>query len=229
MSETEIFRQSASRQDLQSVRVSERKHVEAGCLGVIDCNLLVCDVSGNAQSVTNHCELTQQDYDVFGGLIQGLRRPGDPEEAWQGKEMLILDMTATQPPELQDKAFESYSNSQSSRSVEAFRDYSKKGHDSCVVKARFGDSQSYKIVAAKEIQDSFSKSIGKGWKEFYKKYPNSAGYWQFSRSGFNSARDTAWLYVVHACSGLCGTGHLYLLSKENGHWTVKYRLMLWIS
>jgi hypothetical protein len=132
-----------------------------------------------ARSATNHCELTQQDYDVFGGLIQGLGRPEHPEEAWKGKEMLILDTTATQPPELQDKAFESYSNSQSSRSVEAFRDYRTKGHDSCAVKAQFGDSQSYKTIAGKEIQDSFSKSVGKGWEEFYKKYPNSGGYWQF--------------------------------------------------
>jgi hypothetical protein len=183
----------------------------------------------HAQSATNHCELTQQDYEVFGGLIQGLGGPEHPEEALHGKEMLILDMTVTQPPEPQEKAFDSYSNSQSSRSVEAFRDYLKKSHDSCAVKAQFGDSQSHKIIAGKEIRDSFSKSIGKGWEEFYKKYPNSAGYWQFSRPGFNSARDTAWLYVVHACGGLCGTGHLYLLSKENGHWTVKDRLMLWIS
>lgn len=183
----------------------------------------------HAQSATNHCELTQQDYDVFGGLIQGLGRPEHPEEAWQGKELLILDTTARQPPELQQKAFESYSNSQSSRSVEAFRDYLKKGHDSCSVKAQFGDSQSHKIIAGNETQDLFSKGVGRGWEEFYKKYPNSAGYWQFSRPGFNSAHDTAWLYVVHSCGGLCGTGHLYLLSKENGQWTIKYRLMLWIS
>jgi len=179
----------------------------------------------HAESATNHCALTQEDYDVFAGLIQGLGKPEHPEETWQGKERLILDTTATEEPE----KLESYSNSQPSRSVEAFRDYLKKGHDSCGVKAQFGDSRSYRIIAGKEIQDLFSKSVGKGWEEFYKKYPNSSGYWQFSRPGFNPAHDTAWFYVVHACGGLCGTGHLYLLSKENGQWTVKYRLMLWIS
>jgi len=183
----------------------------------------------DAESATNHCELTQEDYAVFAGLIKGLGRPEDPEEAWQGKEMLILDTTSTQQPEKEDKGLRSYSNSEPSRSVEAFREYLKKGHDSCVVKAQFGDSQSYKIIAWKEIQDLFAKSDGKGWEEFYKKYPNSAGYWAFSRPGINPAHDTAWLYVFHACGGLCGTGHLYLLSKEDGQWTVKCRLMLWIS
>jgi hypothetical protein len=183
----------------------------------------------HAQSATKPCELTQQDYDVFAGLLQELGKPEHPEEASQGKEMLIVDTTATQQPEKQDKAFESYSNSESSRSVEAFRDYLNKVHDSCAVKPQFGGSQSYRIIAGKEIHDLFSKTVGKGWEEFYKKYPNSSGYWQFSRPGLNLAHDTAWLYVAHVCDWLCGTGHLYLLSKEDGRWTVKYRLMLWIS
>ena len=55
-----------------------------------------------AESATNHCELTQKDYDVFAGLIKGLGRPEHPEESWQGKEMLILDMTATQPEKQAD-------------------------------------------------------------------------------------------------------------------------------
>jgi hypothetical protein len=71
-----------------------------------------------------------------------------------------------------------------------------------------------------------------GWEGFYKKYPKSAGFWQFSRPGYNFTRDEALLYVGHSCGGLCGTGHLDLLSQQNeqnGQWTVKNRMMLWIS
>ena len=182
-----------------------------------------------ADSATDHCELEPEDYAVFAGLIKGLGKPEHPEEAWQGTKMLILDTTVTEQPEKQDKGLESYPNSEPSRTVDAFREYLKKGHDSCAVKAQFGDSQSYTIIVGKEIQELFSKNLGKGWEEFYKKYPDSAGYWAFSRPGFNPAHDTAWLYVIHACGGLCGTGHLYLLLKEDGKWSVKYRLMLWIS
>jgi hypothetical protein len=182
-----------------------------------------------AESATNHCELTQADYDVFAGLIKGLGKPEHPEESWHGKEMLILDTTATQP-EKQADGLDVYAKSKATRSSDAFRDYITKVRDSCPVKAQFGDPQSYRIIAQKEMQDLFSPGGGNGWEEFYKKYPKSAGYWAFSRPGFNSQHDAAWLYVVHACGVLCGTGHLYLLSKEkDDQWTVKYRLMLWIS
>ncbi len=70
---------------------------------------------------------------------------------------------------------------------------------------------------------------GDGWQEFYKNHPKAAGFWTFSRPGYNPARDEALLYVTHNCGWLCGTGHLYLLAKEDGRWKVKNRLFLWIS
>jgi hypothetical protein len=47
------------------------------------------------ESTQAHCELNQDDYAVFAALLKGLHGPEDPEEAWEGKEMLILDVTAT--------------------------------------------------------------------------------------------------------------------------------------
>lgn len=105
----------------------------------------------------------------------------------------------------------------------------KRAHSACAVKPEFGDPNSYKIIARDEVDNFFKKGVGRGWQEFYKKYPKSAGFWQFSRPGYSSTRDEALLYVGHSCGGLCGTGHLYLLSKQSGKWTVKNRVMLWIS
>jgi|SRR5450432_1536009 len=40
-------------------------------------------------------ELSAEDYAVYSALVRQLGGPEDPEEAWQGKEMLILDTTVT--------------------------------------------------------------------------------------------------------------------------------------
>jgi hypothetical protein len=40
------------------------------------------------------CELTDNDYMVFAALLSGIGGPEDPEEAWSGKQFLLLDKTA---------------------------------------------------------------------------------------------------------------------------------------
>jgi hypothetical protein len=182
------------------------------------------------KELTDHnCELTQDDYAVFAALLNGLHGPEDPEEAWEGKEMLIANVTAT-PSKPESQANWGFrSKSTAAPSQETFTDYADKARSGCAVKPEFGDPNSYKIIARDEIDNFFKKGVGGGWQKFYKKYPKSAGFWQFSRPGYNTTRDETLLYVGHSCGGLCGTGHLYLLSKKNGQWTVQNRVMLWIS
>lgn len=185
--------------------------------------------SATKDATEHNCELTQDDYEVFGALLNGLHGPEDPEEAWEGKEMIIANVTAT-PGKPEDQANWGFrSNSSAAPSQETFRDYAEKAHSVCAVKPEFGNPNAYAIIARDEVDNFFKKGVGRGWQEFYKKYPKSSGFWQFSRPGYNSRRDEALLYVGHSCGGLCGTGHLYLLSKQSGKWTVKNRVMLWIS
>jgi hypothetical protein len=65
--------------------------------------------------------------------------------------------------------------------------------------------------------------------EFNKKYPRAAGYWEFSRPGYNTTHNEAIVYLANHCGGLCGTGNLVFLRKENGQWKVVRGRMLWIS
>jgi hypothetical protein len=135
------------------------------------------------ESTQAHCELNQDDYAVFAALLKGLHGPEDPEEAWEGKEMLILDVTATPAePEKQASGWGFRSKSNASPSQETFQDYAEKAHDVCEVKPEFGDPQSYKIIP-KGQTDAFFRKDGDGWKGFYKTHPKSAGYWQLSRPG----------------------------------------------
>lgn len=173
------------------------------------------------------CELTSSDYLVYTALLAQLGKPEDPEEAWQGKEMLISDATGA-PSDLKAQWGGFGGISKAFPSQETLDDFVVKAKSLCSVKPQFGDSQSYTLINHDELEKTFKKGP-KGWDNFYKKYPKAAGFWTFSRPGYNAAEDEAVLYVSHSCGGLCGTGHLYFLAKKNGAWSVTNRTMLWIS
>ncbi len=61
------------------------------------------------------------------------------------------------------------------------------------------------------------------------KYPNSGGYFIFSRVGFNNALDQALIYVGRVAGPLAGTGYYYLMEKKDGEWKIKEEIMVWIS
>jgi hypothetical protein len=196
---------------------------------------LVCPgISGGAaqkppQKAEPRCELTQNDYSIYAALTKALGAPEDPEEAWQGKKILITTVTAT--PTLTRSRWGTWgfrSNSKAAPAKDTVADFEEKARSSCTVEPHFGDPQSYEMITAEELDKTFKKD-GRGWEEFYKRHPKAAGFWEFSRPGYNATRDEAVLYVGHSCGDLCGTGHLYFLAKQDNQWAVKNRLMLWIS
>ena len=182
------------------------------------------------QKAKSHCDLTQDDYSVYSALINALGKPEDPEKAAQGKEILIMTTTAT-PTQVRsrwgDWGFRS--NSQAAPAKDTVADFEEKARGSCPVESHFDGPQSYAMIAQEELDKMFKKNA-RGWEAFYKKHPNAAaGYWEFSRPGYNATRDESVLYVGNFCGDLCGTGYLYFLTKQNDQWTVKNRLIVWIS
>ena len=173
------------------------------------------------------CDLSDEDYKAFSAVLDGFGRPEDPEEAWKGKEILVSDVTA-QPGLTASKwgpwGFRSNSNAAPAKETEAA--FRSNANDVCQIEANLHSANPYKLVEHATLEQIFKKG---GWEEFYRKYPNAAGFWDFSRPGYNEARNEAVLYVGHSCGDLCGTGHLFFVAKENGQWRVKNRLMLWIS
>lgn len=187
----------------------------------------------SAAPVPEHCELSKEDYAVLAGLLTGLLKelgPEDPEEAWAGKAILISDLTAVPgEPEKRTAGWGFRSKSKVAPSQDTATDYANNAKNQCAVQPEFGDPTSYKIVSQSNFDHFFEKAGDDGWKRFYQEYPKSAGFWELSRPGYNSAGNQALLLVRHSCGYLCGTGHLYLLSKKDGQWIVENRLMLWIS
>lgn len=69
----------------------------------------------------------------------------------------------------------------------------------------------------------------KGWKNFFAKYPNSAGILLVSRIGFNRDHTEAIVYAGKSCGTLCGEGYYVRLVKIGEHWTVADQTTIWIA
>jgi hypothetical protein len=179
-----------------------------------------------------YCELTPRDYAVYAALMLDLR---DPEYLVGAGAKRILILGTTAKPTKSDLTARWTGRNSDSTAVPAsdtVADFKVNADSRCSIKPEFDDPQSYDIVGSEDVDALFTKHAPLrylGWEEFYKKYPNYAGYWTFSRPGYNRRGDEAVLYVMHACGPRCGTGHLYFLSRQNDQWTVKNRLMLWLS
>ncbi len=59
------------------------------------------------------------------------------------------------------------------------------------------------------------------WRPFYKKYPDSAGYYQFSRAGFSLNKRFA-MVCVERNTGVGGDLITYILRKVKGKWRVYF-------
>ncbi len=180
------------------------------------------------QKPSTPCTLTAEDYAVYAAVVNDLGKPEDPEEAWKDKEILIVDATTAQNDVKGRKGWGFRSNSKATPGKETVADFEANASSTCPLTESFGNPQSYSIITHAEV-DKFFSSKRDGWGKFYKKYPKAAGFWDFSRPGFDTAHHEALIYLGHYCGSLCGTGHLLFLTKENGQWKVTNRLMLWIS
>ncbi len=85
----------------------------------------------------------------------------------------------------------------------------------------------YVLLSTDELSAIMSQPDG--WTAFYEAYPNSHGYTEVSRVGFNNSLDQAVIYVGNMAGPLMGAGFYYLMEKENGEWIIKEQIMVWIS
>jgi len=90
-------------------------------------------------------------------------------------------------------------------------------------------NRDYVLLSQEELAEISSRG---NWNEVLKdRYPNSNGYGYliFSRVGFNQSLDQAVVYVGQVAGPLMGSGHYYMLEKENGEWLIKAQAMSWVS
>ncbi|MGA8144499.1 MAG: hypothetical protein WB987_11470 [Candidatus Acidiferrales bacterium] len=172
------------------------------------------------------CELTADDYTVYSAILDNLGRPQFPE--WKDKrDIILVDATAT--GETTDgKGWGPSSSTNQPPTPETIKNYNSRVAGSCHLQSRFTAKISPTFIS-KEFTEKNFRDIRNGWARFYKEHPNASGFSDFSAVGYSGDDQEALVYFGHHCGGLCGTGNLVLLRKENGTWVVKNRLTLWIS
>jgi hypothetical protein len=86
-------------------------------------------------------------------------------------------------------------------------------------------AERFEIASEQEIQDTLSG----GWKEFYQRFPDSAGVMAVARPVLAEDGKSALIYAENHCGGTCGVGTVYLLEKAASGWRITIRSRLWDS
>lgn len=87
-----------------------------------------------------------------------------------------------------------------------------------VGRKEFDDNQKKLIENNKRIVPNYSEQI---WKYFYEKYPDSNGYYEFTRIGFSPGGEFALAYVEQRASSN-GRWTGYLFRKVKGRWKIHF-------
>jgi hypothetical protein len=93
----------------------------------------------------------------------------------------------------------------------------------------FNIKYAYVILNSKDFEAFFKTNDFDGWKDFYKKYPNSPGFTTFSRVGFNSNKTKASIFKNSICGPLCGSGDYVVFEKVADKWKIVSYLNCWVS
>src|SRR6266513_1335038 len=93
--------------------------------------------------------------------------------------------------------------------------------------SRFDLPVKYQLAAQTDINSVF-KNHG-WWSDYYKKYPGSRGWLEFSRVGFSPDRKQALFYVVNTCGDMCGGGSYVVMVKKDSGWGIAKEIPVWSS
>jgi hypothetical protein len=99
----------------------------------------------------------------------------------------------------------------------AIADYETRSQTEWLIQDNLKIEKPYAIITSDEISAMFQPGL-EGYQILSQRYPDSAGYIQFSAVGFNAEKTTAVVYVGHHCGPLCGGGSFSVLQKKDGKW-----------
>lgn len=97
----------------------------------------------------------------------------------------------------------------------AISDYVRTNAKPLLIQPRIKVGAPYRLIIADELRSTIQTA---GWEGFYKRYPGSGGWMEFSAAGFNANKTVAVVYMGHHCGPLCGSGGFHVLEKKDGKW-----------
>jgi hypothetical protein len=86
------------------------------------------------------------------------------------------------------------------------------------------------LLARGELDALPTRDADAYWRAFHARFPGVAGLTSTSGVGISRDGRQALLVLDHSCGGICGTGHIVLLERDDaGKWRVRRAVMTWIS
>lgn len=168
-------------------------------------------------------DLEAEEYAVYSALIESMYIDGETES------VVILDHTRLDElkPERLDASLRFVrENMPNSVSKEVFDNLRAKNDQPYTLGNHFNIRVKSVLLSKEEVDKILNTS--NGWSEFFKKYPRQ-GIITFSRVGLNKDMRQALVYTSIQSGGKSGEGYYILLNKENGNWTIKNKVEVWVS
>ena len=114
---------------------------------------------------------------------------------------------------------------------ETISDFNAKNDRSHKLGNGFSFGGKYRLVTDEQIRSTL---LGPGEpydrrRALRKAFPGATGYYEFSRVGFNAARDQALLYESYECGDDCGSSTYYFYIREKGVWKLKGKFVKFLS
>lgn len=106
-------------------------------------------------------------------------------------------------------------------------EYSEKNKDYYFLSSNLLGSN-VRLMNSEEL-DCFLSFENSEWEKYYQKYPDSVGFFKFSRPGVNNQGDRA---IVEYCwynNYLAAMGYLVILEKIDSNWIITDRIDIWAA
>jgi len=97
-----------------------------------------------------------------------------------------------------------------------------------IITNNLGFSPPVTIAKSQDIHKMFRKgNTDKVWKKFYKKYPDSLGFFQLSKVSYFDK--FALVYIATSSNPLSEKGEIVILESDKNKWMITGHLVLWLN
>ncbi len=185
-------------------------------------------------STANSLGQSAEDYKVYDAVIREMFRDGITRFDMNAKidQVVIRDRTFSKYARGDEKEnWEQVKIRMRSLTEETISGYEDARKKESNLTQKFDIPFKCQLISDKQLEKVVPHPNGpfEHWTEFYRQYPNSAGYKSFSRVGYDKVGRTALVYFVNWCGSACGTGTYVLVEKGENGWVVKEGAAMWIS
>ncbi len=117
-------------------------------------------------------------------------------------------------------------------SAEMWADFAAQNRTSTGLAPLMSLERPFTFITTAEISPYFQDDGGTvedHWEAFHAAYPDSNGYTELSRIGFNADLTLALAYTEVWCGAECGAGAIFVLEKQGNRWVKIGEKVMWLS